>query len=129
MEKYLRAIIGARYWEDSSLNGVSDKAKNMPLIEGDNWIIDIDLENGKIENWKMGDTAEIHYKSVDRNSFYLLDEDKNILKKYENEYVVDVMCPTDNGYGDYVIMDIDKDGFILNFNSQSIENVEWQEIA
>jgi hypothetical protein len=25
------------------------------------------------------------------------------------------MCPKENGYGDYVIMDIDKDGKILNW--------------
>lgn len=115
MKKYLQACVGARYWEDATLNGVEDTDKNMPCIDGDLWKPLINLETGIIENWIIGNTANIHYKSCDQNSFYLLDENKNVIGKIEDDYVINTMCPNDNGYGDYVIMQIDENGKILNF--------------
>jgi len=31
------------------------------------------------------------------------------------------MCPKDSGYGDYIIMDIDKNGFIQNWSADFTE--------
>jgi len=115
MTKYLDARIGVRYWEDTVLNGAEDKDKNISCIKDDIWNPIIDLETGIITNWKSGDTASVHYKSADCNSFYLLDENKNIITEELEGYVIDTMCPADNGFGDYVIMNIDKDGLIDNF--------------
>lgn len=127
MKKYLRAEIGARYWEDSKLNGVPDKEGNMPLKEGGYWKVDIELSSGKICNWREGSTASLHYKSADQNNFYLLDENKEITHKYENEYVIDAMCPEEKGYGNYVIMDIDKNGFIKGFKDLT-DDIEWEDV-
>lgn len=113
--KYLLAEVGARYWEDSVVNGVEDKNGDLiPCREGEYWKPLIDLESGIIVNWEQGKTAKIHYKSCDDNTFTLLDEDKNVIKK-EFGYVIEMMCPRGGGYGDYVIMDIDENGKIEKF--------------
>lgn len=115
MKKYLQACVSARYWEDAILNGVEDIDKNMPCIDGDLWKPLINLETGIIENWIIGNTANIYYKSCNQNSFYLLDENKNVIGKIEDDYVIDTMHPDNDGYRDYVIMQIDENGKILNF--------------
>jgi len=124
-KKYLRAKIGARYWEDSELNGIPDVDENMPLKIGEYWELDIDLSNGKIDNWEVGNTANIHYKSVDNNYFYLLDENKKPTHKYEDGCVISTMCPKENGHGDYVIMNIDENGVIEDFVDRTYD-VDWE---
>lgn len=114
--------IHPRFWEDSSINGVDDDAENprMPLIEehlGEKaWHIIINLDTGQICNWPQGTTASIHYKSCDENYVEILDENLGIVKEYDG-YVPKFLCPKENGYGDYVIMDIDENGYIKDFNN------------
>jgi hypothetical protein len=113
--KYLKAKVGARYWDDSKVNGVEDEIGSLiPCRVGDYWEPLIDLETGKIINWNCGVEAEIHYKSCDNNTFQLLDEDENIVAEIEG-YVIDMMCPKEEGYGDYVIMSIDSNGLICDW--------------
>lgn len=112
---YLLAEIGARYWEDASVNGKEDvQGKLIPCRDGESWKPLIDLSTGKIVNWEIGKTASIHYKSCDNNLFKLLDKDKNIITSKEG-YVINMMCPAERGYGDYVIMNIDASGMIQDF--------------
>ena len=120
--------IFARYWEDSEVNGVEDDAEHpkMPCIENVEdfyynklqlaWCPIIDLDKGQICNWPKGTTAKIHYKSCDENVVELLDSNRNTIKEYEG-YVPKFLCPKEDGWGDYVIMDIDEDGFIKDFNN------------
>ncbi len=104
------------------MNGVEDDNDNpqMPLITehlGEKaWHIIINLDNGQICNWPQGTTASIHYKSVDENYNHILVDRLWIVKEHEG-YVPKFLCPKENGYGDYVIMDIDENGFIQNFNN------------
>lgn len=114
--KYLLAECGARYWEDSTLNGIADEGRNMPCIDGEYWKPLIDIETGIIINWEQGNEADIHYKCCDDGLYTLLDENKNEIKSIEG-YVPKIMYPKENGYGDYVIMDIDKNGQILNWKA------------
>lgn len=123
-KKYLEAHIGAGHWEDAYLNGVEDNLGLISCRDGDYWKPIIELETGKIVNWNIGDTAKIHYKSTDDNSFYLLDENKTQIAKYNGFYVIDSMCPESDGYGDYVIMSIDKDGYIENWKDLTDDN-DW----
>ena len=60
-------------------------------------------------------TASIHYKICDDGHYKLLDKDDNIIKEIEG-YVPAMMCPDGNGYGDYVIMRVDKDGLIQDWS-------------
>lgn len=115
--KYLLAKVGARYREDATVNGVEDIEENlMPCFEGKNWCPLIDIESGQILNWEKGKEAYVHYKSCDENNFYLLDKTKNVISEKEG-YVINMMCPAEDGFGDYVIMNIDSDGFIKNFKA------------
>ena len=110
--KYLLAEVGARCWEDTTVDGVEDTQGDLiPSRDGDYWKPMIDIESGVILNWTDGVTAEIHYKVCDDGTYRLLDADKNEIKVIEG-YVPKIMCPKENGYGDYVIMDVGPDGKI-----------------
>lgn len=113
--KFLKARVGARYWEDSTVNGVEDKEGDLiPCRDGEYWCPIIELETGLITNWENGKVASIHYKSCDDNEFILLDEKKEVVKSIEG-YTINLMCPKENGYGDYIIMDILENGQIANW--------------
>lgn len=111
----LHVDAGVRYWEDTTVDGVDDEKGNLiPCREGDRWKPIIDLETGKIINWKKGITADIHYKVCDDGEYGIVDAEGNIIKTIEG-YVPNIMCPKDEGYGDYIIMDVDENGFIADW--------------
>lgn len=122
--KYLHADCGVRYWEDASVNGVEDENGDLiPCKEEDRWKPLIDLETGKILNWEQGKTADTHYKVCDDGVYTLLDENKEAIKEIDG-YVPSVMCPEENGYGDYVIMEIDENGQIANWEADLSDFIE-----
>ena len=113
--KYLLAEVGVRYWEDANVNGNEDtNGALIPCRDGEYWKLLIDIETGIITNWDKGTLASVHYKCCDDGLYKLLDENKNEIKSIDG-YVPKIMCPKENGYGDYVIMDIDENGKIENF--------------
>lgn len=118
--KYIEADFGVRYFEDAELNGIEDDNENpkMPCIikkQNENrWKILVDIEKGRINNWETGNTAKIHYKVCDDGIYSLLDEHGGYIKKIES-YVPAIFAINDEGFGDYVIMNIDEDGFIENW--------------
>lgn len=114
--KYLLANCGVRYWEDGTVNGVVDDDDNpaMPFASKDAWIIKIDIDTGVIIDWPKGTTADVYYKVCDAGIYSLLDDEGNEVRTIEG-YVPSIMCPGGNGYGDYVIMEIDEDGKIANW--------------
>ena len=111
--KYLRAECGVRYFEDGELNGIQDDDDNpaMPFAKPGLWSPLIDMETGRIVDWPEGKTASIHYKVCDAGRYALLDAEKKEVVAIDG-YVPAIMSPKDNGYGDYVIMDIGADGTI-----------------
>ncbi len=118
----------ARYWEDSELNGVEDDAENpkmpcvCPIKHFHNskkqlaWCPVIDLDTGCIINWPVGKVAKMHYKSCDENRIVLRDRHGDIVKDY-NGYVPKMLDPYRDGDGDYVIMAIDSNGYIMDFDN------------
>ena len=131
---YLKVDAGVRYWEDAEVNGVSD-SENPPtipcaeFIHADNeyrWRPIIDIDNGVITNWKKGFTAQIHYKVCDDGIYTVTDKDGNIIVEHEG-YVPSIMCPEDEGYGDYIIMNIDKNGFIQGWRKNLISRIIQEE--
>lgn len=121
--RYLQAECGVRYWEDGTVNGVEDTdGSRIPCrdpkpndhLGGGTWHPLIDLETGKIEGWPSGTTASIHYKVCDDGAYHLLDAERNVVASV-NGYVIAMMCPEGEGYGDYVIMNVDGDGQIANW--------------
>lgn len=81
------------------------------------WKPIIDIDNGRIINWADGITASIHYKVCDEFSCDLIDDGNNVIYSYEG-YVPRCMCPKENGYGDYIIMDIDSNGVIQKWRPE-----------
>ena len=115
--KTLKVKAGVRYWEDATVDGIEDeKGDLIPCRDGDYWCPEIDIDKGKITNWKQGVKADVHYKVCDDGSYYLQDSDGKTILSIENNYVPEIMCPSDKGYGDYIIMNIDENGVIANWN-------------
>lgn len=112
---YLHAESGVRYWEDAKVNGVEDVEGDLiPSRQGDLWKPIIDIKTGLIVNWETGKTADIHYKVCDMGVYYFTDN--NGIKYLEKEgYVPSIMSPGGSGYGDYIIMKINENGFIANW--------------
>lgn len=131
--RYLKVDAGVLYWEDSDVNGQEDenmydskgnaiprmpfavKVKDKPTsnIYSDHWRWQptIDVERGCIVDWPKGTTANVHYKVCDDGTYALLDPLKNIIIS------VDSYVPNCIGeYGDYIVMNIDEDGSIEDFN-------------
>jgi len=112
--KYLLVSANVRHWEDSEIDGKPDtkEGDNIPCKNGDLWKPIIDIDSGKIINWEAGKTASIHYKVCDAGTYELAEEDMNVVAGIYNDYVPKIMCPKEDGYGDYIIIDVDSDGII-----------------
>lgn len=120
-----------RYWEDALVNGKEDvNGTLIPCREEDIWMPIIDLKTGKIKNWKIGATAKVHYKICDEGIYIFLDEDGEVVYNLEG-YVPSLLCPKENGYGDYIIMDVDENGQIDGWDltipsfKEKINSVAW----
>lgn len=141
---YLKVDAGVRYWEDTEVNGVSDidlyesKGIGKPLMpcavqikeEPDyniysdhyRWQPVIAIETGRIVNWPQGTTARVHYKVCDDFACDILDGNKEVITSYDG-YVPKIMCPAEEGYGDYIIMDIDENGIIQGWRKGLISKI------
>ena len=131
--RYLKVDAGVSYWEDTDVDGTPDvdmcecngkkaprmpfavKVKNKPQsnIYSDHWRWQptIDVEKGCIVDWPKGTTAQVHYKVCDDGTYALLDPLKNTIVS------VDSYVPGCIGeWGDYIVMNIDEDGNIEDFN-------------
>jgi hypothetical protein len=114
--KTLSVKAGVRYWEDAIVNGVEDEdGKLIPCKVGGLWCPIIDIDSGVILNWEKGTIASVHYKVCDAGSYYLQDEIGYDILSIVDDYVPKIMCPKEDGYGDYIIMDIDENGKIANW--------------
>ena len=110
----VRLIVSAlvRYWEDTYVNGQEDTEGTLiPLREGDRWNITIELESGRVLNWPQGTDAETHYKVCDAGEYWLEDAEGK-RAEWAGHYVPDDLLSGGNGYGDYIILRISKDGII-----------------
>lgn len=123
---YIEVDAHVRYWEDAYLNGQKDTHGNVPCRKGDSWMPVIDLESGVIINWTQGIDAQIHYKVCDAGEYYLLDEQKKRIAKWNGFYVPDdILCINDEGWGDYIIFNVNQDGKIKDWTKPIINNQEW----
>lgn len=115
--KTLHVEAGVRYWEDAVINNEPDteNGDNIPCKKGELWKPVIELETGKILNWEQGKSADVHYKVCDAGSYFLKDELGWTVLSIEQDYVPSLLCPKEKGYGDYIIMDIDENGFIQHW--------------
>lgn len=136
--KLLKVDATVRYWQDSEINGAKDydceEEPNEPKIPCTEYIGEqngylraynwhwkpvIDIDNGLIINWTEEVTASIHYKVCDEFQCDIIDAENNAILSYEG-YVPRCMCPKENGYGDYIIMDIDGHGVIKGWKPELV---------
>ncbi len=111
----LKVEAGVRYWEDATVNGVSDDdGALIPFRSGDAWCPRIDIDAGTIEDWPAGTTADVHYKVCDAGVYTILADDGATLARKDG-YVPSILSPGGDGYGDYIIMSIDEAGKIANW--------------
>lgn len=129
--KYLRISAKVRYWENATVNGVSDSENGdlIPCKEGNLWMPLIDIDEGRIINWRHGTTADVYYKVCDQGEYFLLDADQKVILSLEDgEYVPNRLIPERDDYGDYITMKIDETGTILNwYKHPSIDEFISQE--
>ena len=119
----LKVDAGVRYWEDAQINGMDtpEDGAGFPCKNGDRWQPVIDIDSGRIINWMTGVVANVHFKICDDGCYYLLDANDNTIAEIIDDYVPRILCPKENGYGDYIIMDIDKNGFIKDFDKTVVD--------
>lgn len=125
--KTMHVSAGVRYWGDGIVNGVEMEedwdGEGFPCKKGETWCPIIDIDTGKILNWEPGKTANIHFKVCDCCCWYFLDADGEKVGEKVNEYVPACLCPEENGYGDYIIMEIDAEGKIREWNPKNINEL------
>lgn len=128
---YLKVEAGVRYWEDGEVNGVEDTDGDLvPLRKGDLWCPLIDIREGRIIDWPKDTTAKIHYKVCDAGEYWLLDWELKPIAKWGGYYVPDdLLCPTTNGYGDYIILNVDGEGIIEGWLDEGFEPERWTTVA
>jgi len=151
--RYLRATMGVRYWVDCEYSDDNGKTWNKDFEDTDEESerimkltpcvvrkdigygpsdyleLVIDLEKGKVLNWREGFCLNTSYKVCDDGEYIFFDENMdeavNITKEYEQYYVPDFLALEDSGYGDYVYIDIDGQGNIKNFDKMKSEIQEY----
>lgn len=125
--KYIKVSAQVRYWDDATINGEADEDGDLtPFANGDLWGPVIDIDSGFVLDWPKDTVASIHFKVCDAGSYYLMNKDKEVIASIEQNYVPDGLCHGDEGFGDYIIMNIDKDGKIQNYRP-SINASDWIE--
>lgn len=82
----------------------------------------IDIEEGKILDWPIGNTAVIYSKPVDSGIYTFKDTNKKDMLVYSG-YVPDGLAIDSDGYGDYIILSINENGLIKNWDKKRILNV------
>lgn len=123
----LKVSAGVRYWEDGIVDGVEDVNGNLiPCRENDYWCPVIDIDSGVITNWEKGKKASVHYKVCDDGEYEVLNKDGKTVVSISG-YVISSLCPKGNGYGDYIIMDIDENGKIdgWKFVADDFSNTDY----
>lgn len=109
VEKDIKSVIidiPVRYGEE-------DIPNDFPHREGDRWKATIDVETGQIQDWPQGKTGSFDMKVYDEGTYTLIDQEGNEVAKIDEDYVPNGLVP--GSYGDYVEMEINKDGIVTNW--------------
>lgn len=77
----------------------------------------IDVEKGQIMGWN-GPAMSIYYKVCDQGVYGVLDSQNNEIFKVES-YVPKILCIGNEGFGDYMYLDINEEGYIKGWRCDS----------
>ena len=111
----IELFAGVRYWEDATINGEDalEDGSNVPCKVNDEWRPIIDIDSGVIKNWTQGVTAKVHFKVCDQCMVHIIG---NTYRLVRDSYVPFFLAIDDEGYGDYIIMEIYHNGKIKNWS-------------
>lgn len=126
--QFISVFADVRYWEDATINGKDDTEGNMPLRQGETWCPIINIHTGYVCDWPLGVEADIHYKVCDAGEYFLLDVNKERIAKHNGYYVPDDILAGGKGYGDYIILKIDNQGYIEGWKRPWFEDEEWDKL-
>ena len=117
-----------RYWEDASVNGLIDEDGSRIFgRQGHLWKVRIELTDGIVQDWPPDETAQIHYKVCDQGLYWLTDESGNRLAKWRGSYVPsDFLSHGSEGFGDYIILNIEFGGLIAGYRTPRINPEQWE---
>ena len=137
--KFLKIDIPVRYEDDDIPFGFPfmikqddlDKEKCERWIhygDHDRWIATVDLDSHKLIGWPEGKKGEFYTKVCDEGFYYLLDAEGNVIISIEQSYVPNKLIPPDDGYGDYINIEIDETGVITNwYGHPQVDEKEWDD--
>ena len=94
--------------------------------EADYWNLVIDVNTGQVENWPKGLCLSTHFKVCDDGLYQILDTEKNVIWdsiKTKYYYVPYFLAIEDEGYGDYIYININGDGYINNWRECAIPRI------
>ena len=98
-------------WDDIQ----NPKMPHLYNVNGEwRWRLELDIETGKIKDWPEV-KARINYKVCDEFECDILDSAGIIVRSYDG-YVPEFFGIGECNYGDYIIMDIDETGQIIDWN-------------
>lgn len=119
--KYIAFIIPI-YYGDLNWSEKDNEFCNKYYSDADLLSIKIDIENGIVTDWayqELNDVFSIYSKVRDEGTYKLYDDQHNEIVSYQG-YVPDILSCVDEGYGDYLSMNISPDGRIDKWNSSKL---------
>jgi hypothetical protein len=93
--------------------GTEDIPADFPMRKGDTWSARINIDAGTILDWPQGQSGRLSMKVCDQGTYRLLDAAGLVIAERENDYVPNHLIPGE--YGDYIDLDIDETGRIVNW--------------
>lgn len=117
--KYVKLQVAVRYDEE-------DIPNDFPLRNGNMWNAKIEIDKGIVVDWPQGQKGNLEMKICDEGSYYLLDENDNVILSIEEDYVPNKLLP--GSYGDSLKLHIGENGVISNWYSKpSIEDFLFED--
>lgn len=104
--RFVKVDVAVRYGEE-------DIPNDFPLRFLDSWTAVIDIDSGVILDWPIGRSGRLNMKVCDEGSYYLMDENKEVILAIESNYVPNGLIP--GRHGDYIDLDINENGKITNW--------------
>lgn len=126
---YIEVEAEVRYWEDATVNGTPEDNDKPTIfgVVGNLWKVRIELSDGIIVDWPEGMEASVHYKVCDQGEYWLLDTSGKRVAKWKGHYVPgDFLCHGDEGYGDYIILEVAIGGGIVGYEQPEIDPEQWR---
>ena len=99
-------VLPIRYEEEEIPN-------DFPFRIGETWAAAVDIDTGKIRDWPVGRTADIHLTVKDGGTYTLLNAEGKVVAAIEEDYVPHRIVP--GSFGDTVELSIAGDGTITNW--------------